>query len=271
MNNKLYFRASDGNTGKELWVSDGTASGTQLIKDIYPAGDGDPSLFTKLNGKIYFSASEGSSGDELWMTDGTTAGTQQVKDINPNSGSDTYPFLAFKGKLYLAADDGTALGDQLWAYDPGKDTVAKVAPAIAPEDDPILLNLVKDGILAKTGQTLYFTAGYTTAGYELYKLTADSVTGIETQTHNSALKVWPQPAAQEAHVAFTLAQPSSVQVTLLNASGQEVRSITHEHGLNGYGNGRHELVVDLTGLSSGTYMINVKTDQHSYTRKVIKQ
>lgn len=179
--------------------------------------------------------------------------------------------MAFKGKLYLGADDGTALGDQLWAYDPVKDTLAKVAPAIAPEDDPILLNLVKFGILAKTGQTLYFTAGYTTAGYELYKLTADSVTGIETQTPKSALKVWPQPAAQEAHVAFTLAQPSSVQVTLLNASGQEVRSITHEHGLNGYGNGRHELVVDLTGLSSGTYLINVKTDQHSYTRKVIKQ
>lgn len=33
---RLYFIFSDSNNGKELWVSDGTAEGTQLVKDINP-------------------------------------------------------------------------------------------------------------------------------------------------------------------------------------------------------------------------------------------
>ena len=35
-NDKLYFAANDGETGRALFVSDGTTEGTQLVKDIYP-------------------------------------------------------------------------------------------------------------------------------------------------------------------------------------------------------------------------------------------
>src|SRR5580765_3271807 len=39
----LYFRADDGNSGVELWASDGTAVGTRLVRDINPgAGGSDP-------------------------------------------------------------------------------------------------------------------------------------------------------------------------------------------------------------------------------------
>ena len=36
---KLYFAANDGETGRALFVSDGTTEGTQLVKDIYPGED----------------------------------------------------------------------------------------------------------------------------------------------------------------------------------------------------------------------------------------
>ena len=36
---KLYFRADDGVNGTELWVTDGTENGTELVKDIYPGGN----------------------------------------------------------------------------------------------------------------------------------------------------------------------------------------------------------------------------------------
>ena len=31
----IFFRASDGTSGSELWISDGTNSGTMMVKDIY--------------------------------------------------------------------------------------------------------------------------------------------------------------------------------------------------------------------------------------------
>ena len=37
---QLYFTADDGENGDELWVSDGTAEGTQLLIDINPENNG---------------------------------------------------------------------------------------------------------------------------------------------------------------------------------------------------------------------------------------
>jgi ELWxxDGT repeat protein len=35
MNGTLFFTANDGVNGYELWKSDGTSSGTVLVKDVY--------------------------------------------------------------------------------------------------------------------------------------------------------------------------------------------------------------------------------------------
>ena len=37
VNGRAFFAANDGIHGTELWVSDGTATGTRLVKDIRPA------------------------------------------------------------------------------------------------------------------------------------------------------------------------------------------------------------------------------------------
>jgi len=76
MNSKIYFTATDDNL-YELWVSDGTASGTSMLKDI-SLGSSYPRHFQVLLDKIYFRADDYFNGKLLWASDGTAAGTTMV-------------------------------------------------------------------------------------------------------------------------------------------------------------------------------------------------
>jgi ELWxxDGT repeat protein len=128
VNGILYFLANDGTHGKELWRSDGTASGTTMIKDIFPGGYTDyyggyyahsssPTPATVVNGNLFFTATDGVHGRELWKSDGTAAGTVMVGDILPGTyGSDPSSLANVNGMLYFYASDGVH-GRELWKSD----------------------------------------------------------------------------------------------------------------------------------------------------------
>jgi len=106
--NLLYFTASDrvtgGLIGPELFVSDGTAAGTRVVKDIRPGNFGSaPAELTDVNGTLYFVANDGVTGYELWKTDGTEAGTVLVKDIIAGPA----PFEQFDAPMELTSLNGT--------------------------------------------------------------------------------------------------------------------------------------------------------------------
>jgi ELWxxDGT repeat protein len=142
-NGKLIFSALEASTARELWISDGTAAGTQLLKDIATRGTGStsfwgsaPKNFTILGDKLFFTATEWSgTGEELWMTDGTTAGTQLVKDINLGTYSSSPQNLTVvNDKLFFSANDGTN-GQELWVSDgtaAGTQLVKDIYPFVAP-------------------------------------------------------------------------------------------------------------------------------------------
>lgn len=126
LNGYIYFGAADPVHGAELWRSDGTEAGTQLVADIDPTTPSIPNqgsnpayLFT-YNNAVYFSAYRPVDGRELWKTDGTQAGTVLVKDIAAGDGSPSH-FVSYNGSLYFTAyypnqdytlykSDGTANG-----------------------------------------------------------------------------------------------------------------------------------------------------------------
>lgn len=99
----------------ELWKTDGTESGTQLVKDIRTGtGHSQPQNLFAVSNQLFFAADDGSHGEELWVSNGTSAGTSLVKDIVPGFNSSTPIFGAsLNGILYFSAFE-TASGRELW-------------------------------------------------------------------------------------------------------------------------------------------------------------
>ena len=66
-NDKVYFAASDGVNGTELWTSDGTGAGTAMAVDIDigPAGS-SPASLTVVGTNLFFAATDVTNGRELW-------------------------------------------------------------------------------------------------------------------------------------------------------------------------------------------------------------
>jgi ELWxxDGT repeat protein len=104
--NTLYFQATDGEfaNGSELWKSDGTASGTVMVKDINSEGSSSPYDLTAVGNTLYFRASDRPNGIELWKSDGTAAGTVLAMDIwLGTDSSNPYLLTAVGNTLYFTA------------------------------------------------------------------------------------------------------------------------------------------------------------------------
>ncbi|HYG41275.1 MAG TPA: ELWxxDGT repeat protein [Cytophagales bacterium] len=129
-NNQLFFSANDGESGMELWMSDGTEDGTVLVKDILPGYSGsNPTSLTIFKGELYFSARHEVYGLELWKTDGTAEGTLLVVNLAPEKGNNisSAPFnlTVFKDQLFFYASEDGYYSD-IWKTDGTAEGTIKV-------------------------------------------------------------------------------------------------------------------------------------------------
>ena len=79
--------AADSCAGRELWKTDGTAAGTEQIKDIHPAPhESSPSRMFELDGNVYFDAVtlDDSFTNKAKDTFGTIGGGKCWSRIQPN-------------------------------------------------------------------------------------------------------------------------------------------------------------------------------------------
>jgi ELWxxDGT repeat protein len=123
----LYFTASDGTHGAELWKSDGTSDGTTMVADINDTGASNATVLVEANGQLFFTADDGRHGNELWTVDGNGTGASLVRDINPGLiGSMPANLTVIGDRLYFSADDGVH-GNELWTSDGTEDGTHLVA------------------------------------------------------------------------------------------------------------------------------------------------
>jgi ELWxxDGT repeat protein len=115
---RLYFPGTTAATGRELWVTDGTAAGTHEVVDLIPGVDSSsPYGLTVFDDRLYFTAATPSTGYELFSTDGTADGTRLLRDIYPGADSSVPGSLVVAaGALWFAAFSPTD-GRELWITD----------------------------------------------------------------------------------------------------------------------------------------------------------
>jgi len=156
------FAWGDNSTGTELWLTDGTTSGTRLLKDISPGTSSSyPRLFFNDGNLTYFQANDGVHGIEIWRTDGTESGTRLLRDINPGPAGS----VSSLGFSRMADVNGLVF---FWAFEPGHGTelwmtdgteagttlVADLNPGKDVLPNPNAPSLILTGVNGR----LYFTA-----------------------------------------------------------------------------------------------------------------
>ncbi len=103
--------------GLEPWISDGTAKGTRLIKDLFPgASSGMVTDFIfEADSLIYFISQDGATYF-LWRTNGTSEGTFKLFDFGIDIPSKFYnQGIFYKGKFYF--DNQNGKNNSLWSTD----------------------------------------------------------------------------------------------------------------------------------------------------------
>ncbi len=157
-----------GQTGEELWFSDGTAVGTVLVADISPlTASSSPRAARVVGTRVFFAATTVAEGYELYVTDGTGPGTVLTRDIFPLASAGlatTFPSAGLGTSLVFAATTGTVLpntGVELWISDgtlAGTVLVKDIAGPQASSSNPINF--------AALGKRTVFSASDGVAGIE---------------------------------------------------------------------------------------------------------
>jgi ELWxxDGT repeat protein len=177
-NHKLVFTDHDPVAGTELWVSDGTAAGTAMLRDITPGAtmpfaNDKPAHLTTVGSAVFFQDGDGHGGVDLWKTDGSVAGTVLVKHIEDGvltasgltAAADLTDMSDQGGVLMFGANDGVH-GTELWRSDGTAAGTYEVTDA--------------DGFSPPTGIT--FTTTPVALGANIYFAGTDEAHGAELWT-----------------------------------------------------------------------------------------
>jgi len=165
LNGYAYFSADDGVHGREIWRTDGTTAGTQMVTDLNPgsASGGPSSLFR--DGSDVYMAATGPVGTELYRYRSGTL--TLVADINPSASSFPTSFVKLGNLLLYRASDGIT-GSELWATDVTTDITTQVADL-----NPGSAN-GNPQVMAAAGGKVFFVATDGVNGFELW--TTDGTT-----------------------------------------------------------------------------------------------
>jgi ELWxxDGT repeat protein len=195
--NFMYFPGFS-NEGEELWKTDGTATGTQMVIDLVSGpSESAPRQLMDVGGNLFFTARTPPYGRELWITNGTAAGTHLVKDIWPGDQSSGIQYVTpFKGKLFFQANNGVH-GRELWQSD-GTNTSMIVDIQQGEYDDADM------GAMAATKDFLFFAARNPDGRRSVWRSNGSSTGTVQLGDFEPSQELPRILAATSSHVIFII-------------------------------------------------------------------
>ncbi|NMO16305.1 ELWxxDGT repeat protein [Pyxidicoccus fallax] len=151
--NTVYFSANDGLHGRELWMSNGTATGTVLVRDITPGEASSDVVPWGTVGDVFFfiaSRQQNPRQYQLWRTNGTPAGTFPLQADTLTGLRGWYgpaePVAELDGALLFLGSGKDTGGYQLWRSD-GTEAGTFALSGNLPYTEPYFLSAVNGQVL----------------------------------------------------------------------------------------------------------------------------
>jgi ELWxxDGT repeat protein len=212
--NKLYFFVQGDAPAtahiSDLWMTDGTANGTQMLKADIGFGDNRYVWYGEANGRLYIH-----TGLHYWVTDGTEAGTDTFSIYSNN---DNYATV-FQNKLYLHGTFNISGNSYSGLY----------------QYDGVNMNLIMTSVSFPGGM---FVAGNKLFIVELDDLWVSDGTPIGTKklTLPGAYNRWYKPIVFDSKLYFSISA-GGTNIKYLCATdgtdqGTQIIDTTHSVGIN---------------------------------------
>ena len=252
--NSIFFYANEiGSSFDYLWMSDGTAAGTQRV-ELEEDLETEPRFFTNYNDLLYFRGfhTSGSFSDIAGMivTDGTADGTFRAWDVdnhNELENFEAWHLIEHQGLLYFNGPSETN-GNELWQSDATLINTIRLSDIIPGEDDASPVNF------RSAGENLFFLGRTPETGLELYVFGPES-----SSTENIITKVSLSPNPVSDRITFENLDTGTKDVIIYNMQGSIVsKTKTSEN------------MVKVDGLQSGSYVLQLITNEVIYALQFIK-
>lgn len=117
--------------------------------------------------------------------------------------------------------------------------------------------------------TIYDSLGYPLAyGQPIVVLGMNGNKKIETQAKEEvSVTVFPNPANESINIELNFIEYGNYDVRILDSKGDVVKQVDNRY----FFTGKYGYRIDTYGLASGTYIVNVTSNNSTYSRKVIVQ
>jgi ELWxxDGT repeat protein len=254
LNGKVVFAATEEATGREVWITDGSESGTTRLKDILPGAEGSlfGSEFIEFQDHLYFAADDGVHGAELWRTSGTAESTVLFKDIVPGPGNSLpNAFKALNDKLYFQAYTPEN-GYEVWRSDGSADNTSMLVDVIPGPEYSNPFGFIE------INEKLVFYADTPSNGLQLWSYSMATVTAAED--NERSVSIFPNPSQGVYRIQISNDIIGHSEIEVFSVDGRSIPGATMDT----------DGTLDLRHIPAGVYVIKINAGDQRLVKRIVK-